>query len=134
MIFSFKIKRQKDQKSTPYWEYVEIACEKESTISDALSLLQKKPKNQKGEAISPVVWESNCLPGVICHCGMVINGKAGLACKTKLKSLTEPAILEPLNKFPVIRDLVVDRTRVEDDLTRFGDFYFVAKMEEPMNQ
>ena len=39
---------------------------------------------------------------------MNINGKKGLACITKLSSLSEPVVLRPLPGLPVIRDLVVD--------------------------
>jgi succinate dehydrogenase iron-sulfur subunit len=42
-------------------------------------------------------------------CGMKINGKPSLACYTKISELNSSVItVEPMNNFPIIRDLVVD--------------------------
>ncbi len=43
-------------------------------------------------------------------CGVSVNGKAVLACWEAAK---EEMVIEPLANFPVIRDLVVDRSRFE---------------------
>lgn len=50
---------------------------------------------------------------------MIINGKPSLACNTFLRDIKgEELILEPLSKFPVIADLVVDRSIIEENLKR----------------
>lgn len=50
---------------------------------------------------------------------MVINGKARQACSTLVDKLEDgPITLEPLTKFPVIRDLRVDRSRLFENLKR----------------
>ncbi|MDE1724307.1 MAG: succinate dehydrogenase iron-sulfur subunit [Thaumarchaeota archaeon] len=42
-------------------------------------------------------------------CGMKINGKPALACYTKISELNSNVItVEPMNNFPIIRDLTVD--------------------------
>ena len=42
-------------------------------------------------------------------CGMKINGKPALACYTKVSELNSNVItVEPMNNFPIIRDLAVD--------------------------
>ncbi|MDE1843421.1 MAG: succinate dehydrogenase/fumarate reductase iron-sulfur subunit, partial [Thaumarchaeota archaeon] len=42
-------------------------------------------------------------------CGMKINGKPALACYTKISELNSNVItVEPMNNFPIIRDLAVD--------------------------
>lgn len=51
-------------------------------------------------------------------CAMLINGRPRPACSTLVESLVEPVALEPLSKFPVIRDLVVDRTALFESLQR----------------
>lgn len=43
-------------------------------------------------------------------CGININGKPGLACKT---SATENLVLSPLKGFPIIKDLVFDRSYID---------------------
>jgi succinate dehydrogenase / fumarate reductase iron-sulfur subunit len=50
----------------------------------------------------------SCREGVCGSDAMNINGRNGLACITRLDTLTEPVTLRPLPSFPVIRDLVVD--------------------------
>ena len=48
--------------------------------------------------------------GAVCgSCAMVINGQAGLACRTQVHGLAADTItLEPLPNLPVLKDLVVD--------------------------
>ncbi len=42
---------------------------------------------------------------------MVINGRARQSCSAIVDQLEQPIRLEPMNTFPVIRDLQVDRSR-----------------------
>ena len=45
-------------------------------------------------------------------CGMKINGKPALACYTKISELNSNVVtVEPMNNFPILRDLVVDFTQ-----------------------
>jgi fumarate reductase iron-sulfur subunit len=51
-------------------------------------------------------------------CGVMVNGKPGLGCETFLRDLLPgPVRIEPLNHFPIVRDLAIDQ----------GDF--LAKLE-----
>ena len=50
----------------------------------------------------------SCRMAVCGSCGMMINGKPQLACSTFLRNLPPgPITIEPLNNFPIERDLVV---------------------------
>ena len=80
--------------------------------------IQTNPINSKGEKVAPVVWQSNCLEEVCGSCTMVINGKVHQACSALIDKLEKPIILEPMSKFPVIRDLIVDRSRMFDALKK----------------
>jgi succinate dehydrogenase / fumarate reductase iron-sulfur subunit len=51
-------------------------------------------------------------------CAMLINGLPQPACSALIDELEAPIRLEPLPKFPVVRDLIVDRTRLLDHLKR----------------
>jgi len=45
-------------------------------------------------------------------CGMKINGKPALACYTKILELNSNVVtVEPMNNFPILRDLAVDFTQ-----------------------
>ena len=49
-----------------------------------------------------------CRAGVCGSCGMVINGRPGLACHTKTRDLSKQIVLLPLPVFHLIGDLSVD--------------------------
>ena len=49
-------------------------------------------------------------------CSMLINGRARQACSALVDTLEQPIVLEPLTKFPVVRDLLVDRAAMFDAL------------------
>jgi fumarate reductase iron-sulfur subunit len=49
-----------------------------------------------------------CRAGICGSCGMVINGRPGLACHTQTKELPDHIILQPLPFFKLVGDLSVD--------------------------
>ncbi len=51
-------------------------------------------------------------------CAMLINGRPRPSCSALLDGLDQPIVLEPLPKFPVVRDLQVDRSRIDANLRR----------------
>ncbi len=106
---TFKIRRQDREDTAPYWDFFEVSVQEQMTVLDALKVIRERPINQQGQAVAPVVWECGCADG---HCGVclvTINSRARLVCSTLLDDLDEPVILEPLTKFKVLRDLIVDR-------------------------
>ncbi|SHN60346.1 2Fe-2S iron-sulfur cluster-binding protein [Desulfovibrio litoralis] len=74
-----------------------------TTILDVLIRLQK-------EQDSSLSFRFACRVNMCGSCGMVINGREGLACKTNVSDVPagQDITLRPLNHFPVIKDLVVD--------------------------
>jgi succinate dehydrogenase / fumarate reductase iron-sulfur subunit len=74
-----------------------------------------------GTPTTPVVYDSGCLEEVCGACTMLVNGKVRQACSALVDKLArpgEPITLEPMTKFPVVRDLLPDRRRLFDDLKR----------------
>ena len=49
---------------------------------------------------------------------MLVNGKVRQSCTALVDNLKQPIVLEPMSKFPVVRDLQVDRTRMFDNLKK----------------
>jgi succinate dehydrogenase / fumarate reductase iron-sulfur subunit len=47
---------------------------------------------------------------------MLINGKARMACSALVDNLEQPIRVEPFSKFPVVRDLAVDRSVIFENL------------------
>ena len=57
----------------------------------------------------------SCRQATCGSCGMVINGKPRLACFTKISELDSDVVtVEPMNNFPIIRDLAVKFERLFD--------------------
>lgn len=105
-----KIRRREKPGAQPYWEEFDVPYRKNMNVISALMAIQRNPKNVNGETIKPVVWDSNCLEEVCGACTMVINGKVRQACSALVDHLEQPITLEPMSKFPNVRDLVVDRS------------------------
>ncbi|MBN1880225.1 succinate dehydrogenase iron-sulfur subunit [bacterium] len=56
-----------------------------------------------------LAWRYSCRMGVCGSCGMLINGRATLACNTQILDVSPIAIaIAPLPNFPIIKDLVPD--------------------------
>jgi succinate dehydrogenase / fumarate reductase iron-sulfur subunit len=72
----------------------------------------------QGVATTPPVWDSGCLEEVCGACTMVINGKVRQSCSALVDKLDQPITLEPMTKFPLVRDLFVDRSRLFEDLKK----------------
>ncbi|MCG0239198.1 MAG: succinate dehydrogenase iron-sulfur subunit [Bacillota bacterium] len=111
-----KIRRQDGPGKESYWEEFEVPYRPGMNVISALMEIQKNPVNIRGEKVAPVVWESNCLEEVCGACSMLINGKARQACSALVDQLEQPIVLEPMKSFPVVRDLIVDRSRAFEAL------------------
>jgi len=112
------ITRQQSQDSKPYTEEFEVPYRPGMNVISALMEIQRNPVNAKGEKTTPVVWESNCLEEVCGACSMVINGKPRQACSALVDKLEQPIRVAPMKTFPVLRDLIVDRSRMFNALKR----------------
>lgn len=113
-----RVKRQKDSRSEPYWEEFSIPYKRNSNVITALQDIQRNPINKAGQHTTPVAWDCSCLEEVCGACTMVINGHVQQSCTALIDRLEQPIVLEPMRKFPVIRDLIVNRQRLFNDLKR----------------
>ncbi len=105
-------------RDTTRWEEFLVPYSSGLNVHSLLMLIQRNPVNAAGQPTDPVVWEYSCLEGVCGSCGMVINGRARLACTALVDTLSEPISLEPMSTFPVVSDLVVDRSRLFESFRR----------------
>ncbi|ADU31397.1 succinate dehydrogenase iron-sulfur subunit [Bacillus cellulosilyticus] len=112
------ITRQKDMDSAPYKETFELPYRENMNVISALMEIRRNPVNADGKETTAVSWDSSCLEEVCGACSMVINGKPRQSCTALIDQLEQPIRLEPMNTFPVVRDLVVDRSRMFDSLKR----------------
>lgn len=114
----FTIKRQDTPQSKPYWEEFDLRWRPGMNVISSLMDIAMNPVDRHGKATTPIVYDSNCLEEVCGSCAMVINGKGRMACSALVDKLDQPIKLEPLTRFPVIRDLSVDRSVLFENLKR----------------
>ncbi|MGR3973925.1 MAG: succinate dehydrogenase iron-sulfur subunit [Candidatus Rhabdochlamydia sp.] len=106
-----------------YWEEFELVLKPFYNVISALMEIQKNPINRKGERVTPIAWEQGCLEEVCGSCSLLVNGFPRQACTALIASFLRkdkaPIVtLAPLTKFPLIRDLVVDRSVMFEHLKR----------------
>ena len=112
------VRRQDTPASSPYWEEYELPYRPRENVISVLMEVAKDPKTRDGRRTSPVVYDRACLEEVCGSCAMRVNGVARMACTALIDSLAQPVKLEPLAKFPVVRDLSVDRGSMFESLKR----------------
>jgi succinate dehydrogenase / fumarate reductase iron-sulfur subunit len=114
MNYQLQIKRQKEKDSISYWQTINYTCEEDEqeTVATVLTSL--------ANGSDPIAWECSCLQKKCGSCAMVIDGRPQLACNFFLKNHRgkRPIVIEPLRKFPVVRDLIVDRSIMRENLKK----------------
>src|SRR6266513_5017879 len=112
----FKIKRQATPTSEPFWEEYEVPSRPGLNVISLFMEIAINPVTRDGKATMPITYDSNCLEEVCGSCAMLINGKARMACSALVDQLDQPIRLEPFSKFPIVRDLAVDRSVLFENL------------------
>ncbi len=112
----FKIWRQDAAGAASHYDTFEVPYSKGLNVISALMKIRENPVTKDGRRVPPPVYEASCLEEVCGTCTMNINGKARQACSTLVDQLDQPIELEPMRKFPLKRDLSVDRQRMFDGL------------------
>lgn len=117
-----RVRRQDAPGKEPYWELHKIRYEREMNVISVLQRIAAQATTLDGKKVSPVAWECGCLEEVCGSCTMVINGRVRQSCSALVDRLLEDnpdeIVLEPMSKFPVLRDLSVDRRRLFHNLKR----------------
>lgn len=106
-----------------YWEEFEIQLRPFLNITSALMEIQKHPITRDKRRVTPVAWEQGCLEEVCGSCSMLINGRPRQGCTALLHKIIESSgsniiTIAPMTKFPLIKDLVVDRTIMFENLKK----------------
>ena len=123
-----RIRRQERLDAPPRWEEFAVPRRRNMNVISCLQYIAANPVTTGGRQTTPVVYDSGCLEEVCGACTMLINGKVRQACSALVDKLGEPSsgvgkagepiILEPMRKYPLVRDLFVDRQRIFNDLKR----------------
>jgi succinate dehydrogenase / fumarate reductase iron-sulfur subunit len=116
-----KVKRASGPGEAARWDEFEVPWEPQMNVISILMAIQRNPKTKDGRTVPPVVWEQACLEEVCGSCTMIVNGRVRQACTALVDSIApngETVTLEPMTKFPLVRDLIVDRSRMFEHLKK----------------
>ena len=113
MTTEISVKRQKNKDQKPYIQKFLYNGDGNLTVADWLTEV-----NQKEAKMDRIAWECGCLEKKCGACAMLVNGYPMLACSIFLKNAVKRGkiVLEPFRKFPLIKDLVVDRSTIFDTM------------------
>ncbi len=116
-----EIKRQNSPDAPARTEKFSIPYRKGMNITSLLGEIAMEPITATGAETTPIAYDANCLEEICGSCAMLINGKARMACSAlvdKLMAETKDGTitLAPLSKFPIVRDLAVDRSVLFENL------------------
>jgi succinate dehydrogenase / fumarate reductase iron-sulfur subunit len=113
-----KIQRQDKPDAPRRWEEFSIPHQKNLNVISLLMELRSNPVTRDGQKTTPPAWDQNCLENVCGSCTMIINGRPMQACTALVDQLDKPIVLQPMTKFPLVRDLMVNRQRMFDLLRK----------------
>jgi succinate dehydrogenase / fumarate reductase iron-sulfur subunit len=132
MHFTLKIWRQKNQNDAGHFETYEVQnISPDASFLEMLDVLNNQLVLQDKD---PVAFDHDCREGICGSCGLMINGRAHgpgrkqATCDVRMRIFDDGQTLtvEPwrAQPFPVIKDLVVDRTAM-DRIMQAGGFISV---------
>lgn len=119
MKLLIEILRQADAASAPYRQTIAFEAQPEDTVATLLTELNTADGlcDTNGKPVGTIHWQCSCLQKKCGSCAMRINGVPRLACDVKLGECKNgKLLLEPLRKFPTVRDLIVDRSVMMENL------------------
>lgn len=111
-----EIRRQASPEAPAHWERFELAQRPGMNVISALMEIAAHPVTAEGKPTTPVTYDCSCMEEICGSCAMRINGRARMACSALLANLEQPIRLEPLSKFPLVRDLAVERAVLFENL------------------
>jgi succinate dehydrogenase / fumarate reductase, iron-sulfur subunit len=123
-IIEVTIVRQDSAESSPYEEVFRVPYRPRMNVISVLMEIQASPINASGKTVAPVAWDQACLEEVCGSCTVRVNNRVQQACSslidkvTKLENGVRKLHIAPMSKFPTIRDLVVDRSKMFENLKK----------------
>jgi len=117
----FKIQRREKEGAPACWETFELKYRRNLNVISVLMEIRKSPVTTAGKQTTPPVWDMSCLEQVCGICTMVIDGTVRQSCSALIDDLllasgSDTVTLAPMSKFPNVRDLKVDRSRMFEHL------------------
>ena len=132
MNLTLKVWRQKDRKDAGRFETYQVKdISSEMSFLEMFDVLNERLIN---EGADPIAFDHDCREGICGQCSMVINGrphgpwKATTTCQLHMREYKsgDTIVIEPwrANAFPVLKDLIVDRSSF-DRIVQAGGYISV---------
>jgi fumarate reductase iron-sulfur subunit len=116
-----------EQETEPTFESYEVPFNKDWVVLDALNYI-------KDNLDGSLSYRWSCRMGVCGSCGMMVNGEPKLTCATFLSHYGSGKIkVEPLQYFPVVRDLTIEMTDFMNKLQAVKP-WIVREVEKPLSE
>lgn len=107
----------------PYLRTYQVPYDSQTSLLDALGYIKDKLEPE-------LSYRWSCRMAICGSCGMMVNGKPKLACKTFLRDYSGHMRIEPLANFPIERDLVVDLSHFIESLESIKPYIIGNKAPE----
>lgn len=137
MNLKLKIWRQKKKEEKGHFEKYTVEATPEMSFLEMLDVLNQQIIEEKGE---PIAFEHDCREGICGSCSMVINGQPHgpmqltTTCQLHMRHYKDgdTIVIEPFRakSFPVLKDLVVDRSAF-DRIIESGGYISVNTGQAP---
>ena len=137
MKLTLQIWRQKNRNVSGDFETYEVVANPDMSFLEMLDVLNQELIEQKKD---PVAFDHDCREGICGTCGMMINGmphgplRATTTCQLHMRHFKDgdTIIIEPFRagSFPVVKDLVVDRSSF-DRIIQAGGYISVDTGSAP---
>lgn len=137
MNLKLKIWRQTNGNSAGRFEHYQVNANEHMSFLEMMDVLNEDLVSQKKE---PIAFDHDCREGICGACSMVINGKphgplnGTTTCQLHMRHFKDgdTITVEPFraNAFPVVKDLVVDRSSF-DRIIQAGGFISVNTGQAP---
>jgi len=123
MVSTCTVRIFRGEPNKQYWEEFSVTITPFLNITSVLLGIRKNPVTKEGKKVTPVAWEQGCLEEVCGSCTMLVNGRPRQGCSALVETLLQETgsnciTLAPLTKFPLIRDLVVQRDVMFESLKK----------------
>lgn len=137
MKLTLKVWRQADSQAKGKFETFSVNANEHMSFLEMFDVLNEELLTEKKE---PIAFDHDCREGICGACSMVINGQAHgplggtTTCQVHMRHFKDgdTIVVEPFraNSFPVIKDLVVDRSAF-DRIIQAGGFVSVNTGQAP---
>lgn len=107
----------------PYLKSYQVPYDEQTSLLDALGYI-------KDELEPELSYRWSCRMAICGSCGMMVNNKPSLACKTFLRDYSGHMRIEPLANFPIERDLVVNLSHFIESLESIKPYIIGNKTPE----